>query len=91
MTPVSPVLESGQHAAAEIVFAKDQPQYIPLPTLLSERGLVTTRWRLSLKERCRLLFSGSLYLQQSTFNHPLQPIRPSVTEPEDPLELGTYR
>lgn len=57
---------------ANIVFAKDQPQYHPLPAH-SDGHHVTSCWRLSLWERIRLLVTGRLYLQVLTFKQPLQP------------------
>lgn len=69
----------------EIVFAKDQPEYQPLPAVVVQfqggEVAVITRWRLSLRERLRVLFGGSLWLQQMTFGKPLQPQLPSVTAP----------
>ena len=64
------------------VFAKDQPQYLPLPAKRDEDGMVTTCWVLSLRERLAVLFRGRLWLQQLTFNSPLQPQRPSVGDPQ---------
>jgi len=58
-----------------VVFAKDQPEYLPLPAHL-ERGSearLTCCWELTLKERFVLLFSGKLWHQVLTFGHPLQP------------------
>lgn len=65
------------------MFAKDQPQYLPLPANVSRDGYVETKWRLSLKERIKILLSGSLYLHLMTFNQPLQPVRLSVERVED--------
>ena len=83
MKPVSPVLPSQpvmrEH---EIVIAKDQPEYLPLPAIRTVDGQVITRWQLTLWERFRLLFGGSLFLRQLTFNTPLQPQSPSVEEPQ---------
>jgi hypothetical protein len=68
------------------VIAKEQPEYRTLPALVSSgrisgRVRVTTRWRLSLGERFRILWTGNLYLQVLTFGDPLQPLKPSVDEP----------
>jgi hypothetical protein len=63
----------------EIVIAKDQPQYIPLPAVYDrEHGVVHTRWKLSLVERFRVLICGSMYLSIRTFNEPLQPVKLST-------------
>ena len=67
-----------------VIFAKHQPEYLPLPAHKSQDsvGLVTTCWELTWRERFIILFSGHLFLQQMTFNTPLQPQKPSVRRPE---------
>ena len=63
-------------------FAKDQPQYLPLPAHVSNYdGKVTTCWRLTIGERLKLLLTGRMWLQQLAFGHPLQPQRPSADRP----------
>lgn len=80
MRPVSPILE--KFKGQEVVYAKDQPQYIPLPALCldDESRAVLSRWRLSIRERLRVLWHGGIYLHVLTFGHPLQPIK-LATEP----------
>ncbi len=74
----------------EIVLAKDQPEYLPLPVAVINYsdGVVSliSRYRLSLFERLRILFTGSLWLEQLTFGNPLQPQRPTVYEPLTELD-----
>jgi hypothetical protein len=84
MKPVSPVyLDSEDRwGVKEITFAKDQPEYIPLPALRFQDGLVVTRWSLSWRERIEILLGGSFYLGMLTFNKPLQPIRISTSVDE---------
>ena len=65
-----------------LVFAKDQPEYFPLPSFRDEFGGVVTCWRLSIKERIKMLFSGRLWIATQTFNKPLQPIFLSVDKSE---------
>ena len=60
------------------VFAKDQPEYLPLPAHREEGGQVTTCWKLSIIERVQVLFKGTLWLRTLTFNQPLQPLKLSV-------------
>ncbi len=81
MQPVTPVIPGLE--LKEVVFAKDQPEYIPLPAAKLADGTVTTRWRVSFRERLRILFGGNLWVTQLTFNRPLQPIR---IETEIPAE-----
>lgn len=64
------------------VYAKDQPQYLPLPVHRTEDGEVTACWGLSWRERWTLLLTGRLWFTVLTFNHPLQPQRPSVARPD---------
>jgi hypothetical protein len=78
MKPVSPVIKGFD----EVVYAKNQPEYRPLPAIKCADGTVISRWRLTWRERLRVLFKGNLYLQQLTFNAPLQPQLPSVDEPK---------
>ena len=71
------------------IYAKDQPEYLPLPVHKSNKGIVTSCWRFSLIERIKVLFGSRIYWQQHTFNQPLQPIMPYVgTFPEDLKEDG---
>lgn len=65
------------------VYAKDQPEYIPLPVYKSEgkEGEVISCWQLTFKERLKLLFTGRIYWSQWTFHGPLQPQRPTLDNP----------
>jgi len=65
-------------------WAKDQPQYLPLPTHTTEKGEVVSCWKLTFAERLKVLFKGKVWLCQLTFNDPLQPQRLSI---ESPFEL----
>lgn len=56
-----------------IVFAKDQKEYLPLPALKFEDGEVVTCWQLSWKEVFKLLVTRKIWLAQLSFNKPLQP------------------
>jgi hypothetical protein len=81
MNPVSPVFPKtkGLH---EVVYAADQPEYLPLPAHRDNYGTVTARWHMSWRERLRVLFSGDIWLSILTFNRPLQPHTISATPPE---------
>lgn len=90
MTPVSPVLpgnggemptERGSLMCQEIIFGATQPQYVPLPALRSADGVVTSRWRLTWRERVLVLFSGNLWIQQMTCGTKLQPVKLRADEP----------
>lgn len=66
---------------SNIVFGKDQPQYNMLPAHRDESGVVTTCWELTPEERIEILETGKIYLQQYTFNDPLQPVRILLENP----------
>lgn len=92
MTPQDPVASQAElmrHLPCgtfeAVTYAKDQPPYLPLPVirLLDDGGMVISRWRLTWRERIRVLFTGNLFLSQLTFNAPLQPIKPHTTFAED--------
>lgn len=68
-------------AEQNTTYAKDQPQYLPLPAHKDEMGVVTTCWALSWRDRIKLLFTGRLWLQQMTFDEPLQPQLPHLENP----------
>ncbi len=78
MKPVSPVIPGH----SEVVYAKDQPQYNPLPSIKQPDGCVVTRWTMPWPERFQILFTGSVYLEVMTFNQPLQPLKMSTQPPE---------
>ncbi len=65
-----PVEFTGQN----VILAKDQPEYTPLPAMLMPDGLVITCWELSEEEKAEIAETGKIYLQQLTFNQPLQPV-----------------
>jgi len=60
---------------SNVTYAKYQPQYRPLPAHYGEvNGQVTTCWRLTWKERIRVLLSGVVFHRCLTFDQPLQPM-----------------
>lgn len=58
-----------------VVFAKDQPQYQPLPAFKDSgpEGEVISCWKLTFKERVRILFTGKLWVSLLSFHNPLTP------------------
>lgn len=58
-----------------IVFAKDQPEYQPLPALKLDTptGEVISCWKLTTKERIKIIFTGRIWLSLMSFNKPLTP------------------
>ena len=67
-----------------IVFAKDQPEYQPLPALRidSPEGEVVSCWKLSFKERIKIVFTGRVWLSLMSFNKPLTPSYLAVNRKE---------
>lgn len=63
-----------------VVFAEDQPEYGKLPALRidSPTGEVISCWKLSLKERVKIVFTGRIWLSLMSFNKPLTPSFMSV-------------
>lgn len=66
------------------VFAKDQPQYLPLPAcrVSGNSGLVVFCWKLNWRERLKLFLVGQLWHGVLTFDQPLQPQKLSVNKTE---------
>lgn len=70
----------------EIVFAKDRPEYIPLPAAIVEREegqSVVTRWQFTDEERALIASGADPYLEMLTFGGPLQPIRLHIGDAPD--------
>ena len=66
------------------VLAEEQDEYLSLPVHVCEndmQGRVISCWKLSWKERVKLLFTGKIWWMQLTFNTPLQPQLPMVDYP----------
>ena len=59
-----------------VVYAKDQKEYLPLPTISENafQGHVVSCWGLTWRERLQIFFFGRLWLTLMTFHNPLQPI-----------------
>lgn len=80
MKPISPVIKDRN--LQETVFAEHQDEYQNLPSIVLENGQVITRWKLSLRERLKVLFSGDIYLWIWSFGNPLQPVLLEVEPPK---------
>jgi len=61
VSPASPVIPGSDYP--EVVFAKDQPPYKPLPLILSDNGVALSRWRMSWKERLQVLLHGNIWVK----------------------------
>lgn len=67
-----------------VVIAKDQPEYEPLPAHVfhDATGRIACCWRLTWRERFKLLFTGLIWHQVLTFGHALQPQLLTVEKPD---------
>ena len=80
-------MEPKKFPGANTTFAKDQPEYKPLPAFVDKgpMGEVVTCWKLTFRERLRVLFKGEIWLVICSFHQPLSPSLLS-TKKEDVIE-----
>jgi hypothetical protein len=74
-------------AEQTVVYATNQPQYRPLPAWRPRsdpQGKIVCCWKLSLRDRLKVLCTGRLWHQILTFNQPLQPQMILVDKPAMP-------
>lgn len=71
-----------------VVFAKDQPQYQPLPALKlnTPEGEVISCWKMSFKERIKALLFGKVWLSLMMQGKPLTPSYMSLNK-DDVFEV----
>lgn len=75
---MEPIKFKGQNST----YAKDQPEYLPLPVHKTACGIVTSCWRMTWIERIKMLLTGRIWWSILTFNNPLQPQLPSIDKPD---------
>ena len=63
-----------------VVFAKDQKPYLPLPAYRDERQIIHL-WKLTARERIKVFFTGKLWAQVLNFDNSPQPIKLMVDNP----------
>lgn len=80
MYPTRPILLTHPNEKVT-VFAEHQPEYNALP-VIANGDHVTSRWQLNWKERFHMFFHGYFFITQKNFREPLQPILPSIEQPE---------
>jgi len=56
-----------------VVYAENQPEYLPLPAHRNDEGTVTSCWKLNLWERLLILFTGKIWWSVMTFGDPQLP------------------
>jgi hypothetical protein len=57
------------------VYAKNQPEYLPLPSYKTSDGYVTSCWEPTFWETVKLMFGSKIWVTIMTCNNPLQPQR----------------
>ena len=80
LLPFNGPVVSGRESE-EVVYAKDQPEYIPLRCLVTDRentGRATSRWTLTEAQRQDVSEGADIFLTLLTFGSPLQPIQIQV-------------
>ena len=71
-----------------VIYAKDQPEYRPLPAhryVADPSGTIVCCWRLTWRERLRVLFGGVIWHSILTFHQQLQPQLLTVEKPVMPV------
>jgi hypothetical protein len=65
-----------------VIYAEKQPEYTSIPALKidSDNGEVVSCWKLSFRERIKILFTGTIWMSIATFNKPLSPSYLSVNK-----------
>lgn len=67
---------------SNIVIAKDQPQYHPIPAHYTPDGEVVFCWELTDEELTQVLITKRIWHTVLTFNKPLQPQKLSLEQPQ---------
>ena len=73
-------MKSIDFKGSNVVFAKGQKPYLPLPAY-QEGNQIIHCWGLSVRERIKMLFTGKLWIRVLNFKQPPQPIRPTIDNP----------
>lgn len=77
---MQPVEQFEVEGAQRVVFAKDQPEYIPLPALVFPDGTILTEWQPSEEERAAIARGENIRLWIWTCGRTLQPVALDVTD-----------
>lgn len=57
-----------------VVYGKDQKEYMSLPALRFDDGTVISCWKMSWKELFKIVLHRKVWVSVLTFNNPLQPL-----------------
>ncbi|KKN04615.1 hypothetical protein LCGC14_1095600 [marine sediment metagenome] len=82
------MIEAVDFKGANVVIAKDQPEFKPLPAMaFPEEGYIITCWKLAPEDLKTVNENGGhIYLKVITGNKPLQPLR-IMADLSDDIEL----
>lgn len=74
------------------IIAKDQPEYLPMPALIlqNQEGTVICCWKLTWKEKLKILFTGKIWHSVWTFGQPVQPQLLEVDKPDLEYKKAIY-
>lgn len=82
MKPVSPVVPGYQ--IEEVVFNSKDPEVAALPAVVTDNGnSVLIHFELSPEDRARVAAGQDLYVWQSTYGRPFQPIAAEIRTPDE--------
>lgn len=73
-----------------VEYAKDQPQYRPLPGYRAPNknpGEFVTCWKFSFWDRIQVLFGKKLWIEYWTFGSPLQPTKVTMKKKDTSLSI----
>lgn len=65
-----------------VVFAENQDEYLNLPALKLDSGEVISCWKMSFKDRFKVLLTGKVWISLLSFNKPLTPYLMSINRKE---------
>lgn len=77
---MQPVEQFPVEGTRPVVFARDQPEYDPLPALVFPDGKIVTEWTFTEEERAAIAKGENLRLWIWTFGQRLQPVALQITD-----------
>src|SRR5688572_16118756 len=79
MKPFSPVIPGEKFE--EIIIARDQPEYMPLPVIPFQDGVILSRWLMDATEKRVVAVTGVLYICLLTFGREMPVVKFQVDSP----------
>lgn len=79
MLPISPVIP-GQDLP-EVIIAKDQPEYMPLPVVFFQDGTILSRWHMNQAERTAVAVTGELFINLLLFGRKMPDVNFQIDKP----------